>query len=213
MSGKFGQSEAAYSAAMRFDEAAPHSSHDRHAEQEIPAMARHAVETFVREGIILHYEPSPMAAFLLQPAACFVSIKTVRGELRGCIGTIEPAYSTLGEEIIYNALQAATRDPRFLPIKESELPALRFSVDVLSPPEETRFENLDPSVFGVIVEDVKHQRRGLLLPDIEGIVTPNQQVEIALRKAGIAPDAPLRLYRFRVTRFPEHENFISSQKE
>lgn len=166
---------------------------------ELPQLARRSVETFVREGRILE---APAETFD-ERAACFVSIKTLEGDLRGCIGTIEPTKETLAEELIANAINAATRDPRFLPITPVELPRLRYSVDVLSAPEAASFEELDPAVYGVIVEDEQGMRRGLLLPDLKGIETASQQVEIAARKAGIAPGTPLRLSRFRVERFRE----------
>jgi AmmeMemoRadiSam system protein A len=129
-----------------------------------------------------------------------VSLKTLSGELRGCIGTIEPARDTLAQEIVANAISAATNDPRFEPVREAELSNLRYSVDVLFPFEPASMEELDPAVFGVIVEDESGSRRGLLLPDIPGIVDAQQQVEIAARKAGIAPGEPVKLYRFRVER-------------
>jgi AmmeMemoRadiSam system protein A/AmmeMemoRadiSam system protein B len=166
---------------------------------ELPTLARRAVETFVGEGRII---PPPPETFD-ERAACFVSIKTVEGDLRGCIGTIEPTKETLAEELIANAINAATRDPRFLPITPVELPRLRYSVDVLSTPETASFEELDPAVYGVIVEDEQGMRRGLLLPDLKGIETASQQVEIAARKAGITPGTPLRFSRFRVERFRE----------
>jgi MEMO1 family protein len=168
--------------------------------EELPALARLAVETFVREGRIVD-KPPVTPALLQERAACFVSIKTVEGDLRGCIGTIEPLQETLAEELIANAVSAATRDPRFPPVAPAELAHLRYSVDVLSEPEPTRFEELDPALYGVIVEDEAGVRRGLLLPDIEGIETATQQVEVAMRKAGIAPGSPLKLSRFRVERF------------
>lgn len=178
---------------------------------EIPALARNAVETFVRDSRTLPVDDAP--DFLLQQrAACFVSIKTTDGDLRGCVGTVEPTRPTLAEEIVYNAIHAATQDPRFYPVEAEELPGLRFSVDLLAEPEATRFEDLNPSIYGVIVEDARGARRGLLLPDIEGVETAAQQVQIASRKAGITPDAPLRLYRFRVTRFRETEKQISSEQ-
>lgn len=180
-------------------------------DQDIPSLARRAVENFVRERRVLSKDRAP-AALLLQRAACFVSIKTSDGDLRGCIGTVEPTCPTLAEEIIRNAIHAATQDPRFHPVEERELPHLHFSVDLLSDPEPTRFESLDPSVYGVIVEDEDGAHRGLLLPDIEGVETAAQQVQIAARKAGIAPDAPLRLHRFRVTRFRESEKQNSSDQ-
>jgi AmmeMemoRadiSam system protein A len=123
--------------------------------------------------------------------------------LRGCIGTIEPARDTLAEEIVANAISAATTDPRFEPVRPEELSNLHYSVDVLFPPEETVMEKLDPSVFGVIVEDESGDRRGLLLPDIPGIDNSEQQVSIAARKAGIQRGEPVRLYRFKVERFRE----------
>ena len=170
--------------------------------EELPALARLAVETFVQEQRVIE-KPSSPSPLLQRRAACFVSIKTDEGALRGCIGTIEPLKETLADELIANALSAATRDPRFPPVAPAELPHLRYSVDVLAEPEPARFEELDPAVYGVIVEDEKGLHRGLLLPDIEGIETASQQVEIAMRKAGIRPRSPLRLFRFRVERFRE----------
>lgn len=179
-------------------------------ETKIPALARLAVETFIRERRLLDSDRALELPALRRPAACFVSIKTGRNDLRGCIGTIEPSRPTLAEEIIINAVHAATRDPRFTTVGEHELPLLRYSVDVLSEPEPTQFESLDPSLYGVIVEDQARTRRGLLLPDIEGIETSTQQVQIAARKAGIDPGEPLRLFRFRVTRFREFGKHNSS---
>jgi MEMO1 family protein len=168
----------------------------------LPVLARRAVETFVRSGHI--YEvPETARGLLGTRAPCFVSLKTLSGELRGCIGTIEPARDTLAHEIVANAISAATNDPRFEPVREDELSNLRYSVDVLFPFEPAVMEELDPAVFGVIVEDESGARRGLLLPDIPGIVDAQQQVEIAARKAGIGPSERVRLYRFRVERFRE----------
>jgi AmmeMemoRadiSam system protein A/AmmeMemoRadiSam system protein B len=169
---------------------------------ELPALARRAVETFVREGAVI--EPSSTSSHLLkQRAACFVSLKTLSGDLRGCIGTIEPVKQTLAEELIANAIKAATHDPRFPPVIADELASLRYSVDVLATPEPAEFEELDPAVYGVIVEDEAGTRRGLLLPDIQGVETARQQVDIAARKAGITPGTPLKLSLFRVERFRE----------
>jgi len=168
----------------------------------LPRLARSAIETFVREGRLIE-KPQKLSPLLKERAACFVSIKTLDGDLRGCIGTIEPVKDTLAEELIANAVNAATRDPRFSPVREDELSTLRYSVDVLHAPEPAQFEDLDPKTYGVIVEDESNLRRGLLLPDIEGVETARQQVEIAARKAGISPGTPLKLSRFRVERFRE----------
>lgn len=170
--------------------------------ESLPALARAAVERFVTDGSEL--KPDVADSELLQArAACFVSLKTLDGDLRGCIGTIEPARETLAEEIVANAINAATRDPRFDPVTLDELANLRYSVDVLSATEPTQMEDLDPAVYGVIVEDEQGLRRGLLLPDLEGIDSAEKQVDIAARKAGITPGTALRLMRFSVNRYGE----------
>jgi len=146
--------------------------------------------------------PKRLVGILAERAACFVSIKTKDGELRGCIGTIEPSKNTLAEEIIINAISAASKDPRFYPVTADELSNLSYSVDVLFEPEPATFEELNPKVYGVIVDDEKG-RRGLLLPDIPGITDAKQQVEIATRKAGIPSGTPVKFLRFEVRRFRE----------
>ena len=169
--------------------------------EEITSLARQAVEIFIRERHIIEPPPMIQSPTLREKAACFVSLKIHGDELRGCIGTTEPVAPTLAEELIANAISAATHDPRFPPLAVAELNHLRYSVDVLSPPEPAQFEDLDPTTYGVIVEDESGARRGLLLPAIAGVETARQQVEIAARKAGINPDASIRLQRFRVRRF------------
>ncbi len=128
--------------------------------ENLPALARAAVEHFVMEGTQLE-APASDSELLQARAACFVSLKTLDGDLRGCIGTIEPAHDTLAAEVIANAISAATRDPRFSPVAAEELANLRYSVDVLSSTEPTEMEDLDPSIYGVIVED-ERERQGLL---------------------------------------------------
>ena len=182
--------------------------HDIHARElipqddNLPALARRAVETFIREQLIISLGSLPPDSILNSKAACFVCIKTAR-DLRGCIGTVEPVRHTLAEEIITNAIHAATLDPRFDPVDGGELRDLYYTVDVLETPEPALYEDLDPREYGVIVEDKSSYRRGLLLPNIEGIETPEQQIRIAARKAGLTPNMPLRLQRFRVRRFTE----------
>jgi AmmeMemoRadiSam system protein A/AmmeMemoRadiSam system protein B len=171
------------------------------AAEELPSLARRAIEAFVLTGNRLSIPHS--SGLLSARAACFVSIKTLDGGLRGCIGTIEPAKDSLAEEVIMNAINAATRDPRFRPVSSDELSNLQYSVDILGAPEPTTLEDLDPAIYGVIVEDESGELRGLLLPDIEGVDTAAKQVEIAARKAGIAPGKPLKLSRFVVQRFRE----------
>lgn len=134
--------------------------------------------------------------------ACFVSIKTLRGDLRGCIGTILPSYPSIDREIAENAVSASTRDPRFPPMRPDELDGVTFSVDVLTLPEPVAdIGELDPKIWGVIVS--KGYRRGVLLPDIEGVEGVRQQLEIAAGKAGIYDMGGVKIERFRVDRYKE----------
>ena len=164
-------------------------------------LARQTVEQFVAHGKapklsgIREDLPEEM---LRERAGAFVSIHE-HGNLRGCIGTIQPVQDCLASEIISNAVSAATRDPRFLPIREEELPYLEISVDVLGAPEDIdSMDALDVKRYGVIVSS--GGRRGLLLPDLEGVDTVERQVDIARQKAGIGPGEPLQLQRFEVVR-------------
>jgi AmmeMemoRadiSam system protein A/AmmeMemoRadiSam system protein B len=168
---------------------------------DLPQLARRAIETFTRTGKQISLPPEATNLKSTR-AACFVSIKTKDGELRGCVGTVEPVSANLGEELIANAISAASRDPRFQPVEQKELDNLRYSVDIISSPEPAVFADLDPKVYGVIVED-EAGRRGLLLPDIAGVETARQQVDIAARKAGIPAGATMKMSRFRVDRFRE----------
>jgi len=161
-------------------------------------LAKESLEHYLRTGRILPV-PKDLPPEMERRAGVFVSIKKF-GQLRGCIGTISPVRSNIAEEIIYNALSAGLEDPRFPPVRAEELPYLEYSVDVLEEPEPVNsLEDLDPRVYGVIVSS--GPRKGLLLPDLEGIDTPEEQVTIAKRKAGIGPNEPCRLARFRVTRY------------
>ncbi len=132
-------------------------------------------------------------------AGVFVSIKK-EGALRGCIGTFQPTTESIGEEVVQNAVSAATADPRFAPVKETELDALEYSVDVLSPPERVSDRGgLDPKRYGVIV--LQGGRKGLLLPDLDGVDSVDQQISIASMKAGIRSEEDIELYRFEVRRY------------
>jgi AmmeMemoRadiSam system protein A len=169
----------------------------------LPSLARRAVETFVLKRKVVEPELCDASSLLSQRSACFVCIKTEGRELRGCVGTVEPEHDSLAEEVVDNAIKAATRDPRFRPVSAEELSLLRYSVDVLGALEPTTLEDLDPSVFGVVVTNDSGTRRGLLLPNIDGIRTADQQVGVAARKAGIAPRETVKLFRFRTRRFQE----------
>ena len=121
------------------------------------------------------------------------------GRLRGCIGTILPVTESLAKEIIDNAVSAAVRDPRFDPVRPDELPWLELSVDVLEAPEPIDSPaQLDVKRYGVIV--TTGRRKGLLLPDLEGVDTVEEQIANARQKAGIGPGEPVKLERFEVIR-------------
>jgi AmmeMemoRadiSam system protein A len=162
-------------------------------------LARKTIEHYVNHRQIVKLEDITQLSELYQPSSgVFVSIHR-QGRLRGCIGTIEPVRKNLGTEIIYNAVAACARDPRFYPVAPMELKDLEISVDVLTKAEKISHKSeLDVRRFGVIV--VSKERRGLLLPDLEGIDSIDHQVAIARRKAGIDPDEPIDLYRFEVVR-------------
>ena len=164
-------------------------------------LARETIENYVKQGKMI---TPPLGLpeekeMINQKAGVFVSLKK-NGNLRGCIGTFMPVQENIAQEIIKNAISAAVDDPRFSPVTASELSDLTISVDVLSPPEEiSDIPELDPKKYGVIVSS--GYKKGLLLPDLEGVDTAEEQVDIARRKAGIYPDEKVKLYRFEVKRF------------
>ncbi len=160
-------------------------------------LAKETVESYVKNRKLP--QPKELTPEMKEKAGVFVSIKK-HGQLRGCIGTFEPTTENVAQEIISNAVSSATRDPRFLPITADELPDLTYSVDVLTRPEPvSSVEELDPKKYGVIVEC--GGRRGLLLPDLEGVDTVEHQIQICRQKAGIYPDEPVKLYKFEVKRY------------
>ena len=160
-------------------------------------LARKAVEGYVNDHRAV--EPDELVPEMKEQAGVFVSLKK-HGQLRGCIGTFEPTQSNVAEEVIQNAVSSATRDPRFSPVRPGELNEIEYSVDVLTSPEPVAgLSELDPRKYGVIVE--AGRRRGLLLPDLEGVDSAEMQIEICRQKAGIPPSEPVKLYRFQVRRY------------
>ena len=160
-------------------------------------LAKETVETYIKQGKTP--ELKELTPEMEKRAGVFVSIHK-SGELRGCIGTFEPVEKNVAEETIANAIGSATRDPRFSPIIPDELKDLDYSVDVLTHPEPVKSQDqLDPKKYGVIVQ--AGWRRGLLLPDLEGVDSVDQQIDICRQKAGIAPHEPVKLYRFEVKRY------------
>ncbi|MBN1190405.1 MAG: AmmeMemoRadiSam system protein B [Dehalococcoidales bacterium] len=160
-------------------------------------LAKQATESYVRDRKV--FQPQELSTEMKEKAGTFVCIKK-GGDLRGCIGTFEPTRSNVAEEIVANAISTATSDPRFEPVEADELKDLDYTVDVLTRPEPVSGpDQLDPKKYGVIVE--AGFRRGLLLPDLEGVDTIEDQVNICRQKGGIGPREPVNLYRFEVKRY------------
>jgi AmmeMemoRadiSam system protein A len=168
------------------------------AQDYLVSLARRSLEAYVRCGRII--EPDDVPPEFSSLAGAFVSIHS-RGRLRGCIGTIAPTKGSVALEVVENAIAAGTQDPRFPALRAWELGSLTYSVDVLGEPEPVSgLGDLDARVYGVIVE--KGDKRGVLLPGLDGVDTPAEQVAIASQKAGLRPgEHGVRLYRFKVTRF------------
>ncbi len=163
-------------------------------------LAKQAAEKYFQESSVLQPSNKLPAEILKKKAGVFVTIYK-NGKLQGCIGTFLPTKKNIAEEIIANAISAATADYRFEPLTKNELPQLSYEVSILSKPEAIKsLEQLDPQKYGVIVES--GFRRGLLLPNLEGINSPEQQVSIAAEKGGIdLNNDTIQLHRFTTTRY------------
>lgn len=160
-------------------------------------LAVRSIENYAKTRTMLPLPEDLPLELMQNRAGVFVSIHS-HGQLRGCIGTISPTKENVAMEIIHNAVSASAYDPRFYAVSPEELEELEVSVDVLGEAEPASFADLDPKRFGVIV--TKGRRRGLLLPELEGVDTAQKQVEIALEKAGIHPEESYELERFEVIR-------------
>jgi AmmeMemoRadiSam system protein A len=160
-------------------------------------LARKTIEAYVKDEKVIE-PPKELAPEMKEKAGVFVSLHR-KGQLRGCIGTFLPTTENVANEVIRNAIESSTRDPRFAPVTEAELADLEISVDVLSQPEAIDSkEKLDPTCYGCIVK--AGGRRGLLLPDLPGVNTPDQQIAICKQKAGIGEKEKVELFRFKVRR-------------
>jgi len=160
-------------------------------------LAKETVESYIREGKTP--QPRGLTPEMREMAGVFVSLHK-HGQLRGCIGTFEPKQKNVAEEIIANAISSSARDPRFPPVTASELDDLEYSVDILTKPEPvTDINQLDHKKYGVIVES--GGKKGLLLPDLEGVDSVEEQIAICRLKAGMSASEPVKLYRFQVRRF------------
>ena len=161
-------------------------------------LARLSLETFVKTHKPAELPKDLPAEMTENRAGTFVSLHK-DGELRGCIGTFLPTTDSVAQEILQNAISACSRDPRFSPVEVSELEDIEYSVDVLAEPERVfDIKELDAKKYGVIVEN--NGRRGLLLPDLDGINTPLEQIAIAKKKASIPANEKVHVWRFEVIR-------------
>jgi len=162
-------------------------------------LARKTIETYIKTGKIYPLPKKLPQEMLKKKAGTFVSIHKKDGSLRGCIGTFLPTKPNLALEIVTNAISSATQDPRFPPLSKEELPDLVYSVDILSQPKPANKKKLNPKHYGLIVSS-SDGRRGLLLPDIPGVNTSEQQIAICKMKAGIEPKEKVKLETFTVER-------------
>jgi len=193
------------------------------------SLAKKTVETFIKDynppttlpafgrapGKIISPPNDLPKEFLERKAGTFVTIEK-NGQLRGCIGTYLPLRKNIAEEIIYNAIAAATEDYRFGPVQGEELPSLSYMVYILSEPELVKdISELDPKKYGIIVKTVPISptgdvvfnghfvsKTGLLLPDLEGVDTIEKQISIACQKGGIDPlKEKILIYKFAVEKY------------
>ncbi|MCU0640633.1 MAG: AmmeMemoRadiSam system protein A [Candidatus Margulisbacteria bacterium] len=167
-------------------------------EHPLVQLARKTIDAYIRTGKVIA-PPAELTPEMKEQAGVFVSLHRHHA-LRGCIGTFAPTMPNVAGEVIRNAIESATRDPRFDPLIANELADLEINVDVLSAPEPVKsVKELDAKRYGVIVK--AGGRRGLLLPDLEGVNTPEEQIAICRQKGGISPDEKVELFRFEVRRF------------
>jgi uncharacterized protein len=166
-------------------------------------LANKAISEYFEKNSTKNIESEDIPDILKQKKSCFVTLKTPDGKLRGCIGTLEPRYDNLYKEIIKNAISSAFNDYRFSPLTLKEFKTIIITVEVLSPLEEIFDINLlNPKIYGAVISDF-FGRRGVLLPDIEGVDTIEQQIKIIKRKAGIIQETNngLTFFRFKSEKF------------
>lgn len=170
-------------------------------------LAKQAVETYIKEGETCPLPQGLPKETLERKAGVFVTIESKtngKKQLRGCIGTYLPTKENIAQEIIDNAIAAASQDYRFSPLKEEELPCLTYTVSILSKPEQiTDVKRLNPKKYGILIKTKGFPRKSaLLLPDLEGIDTIEQQISIACQKGGIDPTRDkIMIYRFNVEKY------------
>ena len=171
-------------------------------------LAKETVEKYIQEGITINPPLDLPQEFLASKAGVFVTI-TKNKKLRGCVGTFLPTQENIAKEVIHSAIAAATEDYRFEPINRDELPQLNYEVSILSEPEKIKdLSELNPKKYGIIVQSAQNPfKKGLLLPDLEGVDTIEKQISIAAQKGGIdLRDEKIIIYRFTVKKYNEEKN-------
>lgn len=166
-------------------------------------LAKKAAETYIKEGKIISLPSDLSKEFLKKKSGVFVTIEK-NNELRGCIGTYLPTKENIAEEIINNAIAAATEDYRFEPIKKEELPYLSYTVYILNEPELVKdLKELDPKKYGIIVKTAPPATKiGLLLPDLKGVDKVEQQIAICCQKGIIdLRKEKILIYKFTVKKY------------
>jgi len=169
-------------------------------------LAKETIKKYLLTKKVIEVPKDLPLEILTKRAGVFICFKN-KGELRGCIGTFLPVYENIAQEIIQNTIAAATQDPRFIPVQAQELDNLKITIDILSEPEKIEDEEinqLNPKKFGIVVKSEDGYRSGLLLPDLEGVDTVEDQVSIACEKAGINEYSEnFTVYKFTVERHAE----------
>jgi AmmeMemoRadiSam system protein A len=169
----------------------------------LPRIARESVEAALIGGELAPLEPEHET--LKHPCAVFVTIREYTGDLRGCVGTLNPKYGNIVEETRHMANEAAFGDHRFSPVRPEEISRLHFEVSVLGPLQEASLDDLDPKRYGVVVT-AEDGRRGALLPDIPEVQTVDEQIRIARKKAGIASWEFTKIMRFETKKYAEPDS-------
>lgn len=169
-------------------------------------LAKQTIKEYLQTGEVIDVPADIPSKILEQRAGVFICFKKGK-ELRGCIGTFLPTRMNLAQEIIQNTISAATQDNRFLPVTAKEVDDLKITIDVLSEPvevEEKERKKLDAKKYGILVRSVDGLSSGLLLPNLDGVETSEEQILIACQKAGIDPyTEDFIIYKFTVERHEE----------
>lgn len=175
-------------------------------------VARHSIAHGLEQGTPLRVDPRQFPEKLQKRRACFVTLNR-QGQLRGCIGHLEPV-QTLIEDVAENAFAAAFRDPRFPPLQASETAGLSIDISVLSEPEPIEFTDqqdllrkIRPGVDGLILEGPLGHR-GTFLPSVWEQLPDRTQFLAHLKlKAGLPVDYwddRIRVWRYTTEAFEGH---------